>query len=268
MLKSLEDLEEELCTRIEELLSSGLLIAIKAEFEAEGTRIDELAILSELCCKFKVPLTLKVGGPSAQRDFYEAFQLCADKILVPMVESEFSLSKSLAIYSSFIKLFKDLDNNPKLSFNVETALTTKNIDSILEAIFRNNYPISEIVIGRSDLSQSLDIKDVNDDEIFTFTKSLLNKLDESIVKVNVGGNLGTSSYSFIKKLSNYGLSSFESRKCTFKCKNDLTKSEFEEIIKQSLEFEMSWLNYKKKLYSDRSEEENIRIKTISKRLEV
>ena len=69
----------------------GGVVATKAEFEAEGTRIDELAILSELCCKNSIPLTLKIGGPSAQRDIYEAFQLGATNILVPMVESKYSL---------------------------------------------------------------------------------------------------------------------------------------------------------------------------------
>ncbi len=265
-MKSLKALENDLENRLEELINLKYLIAIKAEFEAEGTRIDELAILSELCCKFKVPFTLKVGGPSAQRDFYEAFQLGANKILVPMVESDFSLSRSVAIYLSFLNLFKDLENYPKLSFNVETYLAIKNIDKIIQYIQKEDVPITEIVLGRTDLSRSLGIVDVNSNEIFNFSKNLLSKFSNSNINFTVGGNLGIKSFEFIKNLFDCGLFAFESRKCTFQCTGDLNRTKFKQIIKKSLKFELSWLNYKKKLYSDRSEEENIRIETITNRL--
>ncbi len=44
------------------------LLAIKAEFEAEGSTIEELAELSNMCTSSEIPLTLKIGGPSAQRE--------------------------------------------------------------------------------------------------------------------------------------------------------------------------------------------------------
>ena len=81
--KKLED-------RLLNLVSLNSFLAVKAEFEAEGTRIDELSVISYLCLKNQVPLTLKIGGPCAKRDIYEAFQLGASNILVPMVESEFA----------------------------------------------------------------------------------------------------------------------------------------------------------------------------------
>ena len=114
MEKNLTLLENDLSSKLDELISTEYLIAIKAEFEAEGTRIDELAILSELCCKKKVPLTLKIGGPCAQRDYYEAFQLGANNILIPMVESKFSLQKSLEIYMNFVGIFNNLESSPDL----------------------------------------------------------------------------------------------------------------------------------------------------------
>ena len=101
MNSSIFDLEKKLIS----LKSSNLLIAIKAEFEAEGTRIDELSVISYLCTKNKIPLTLKIGGPCAKRDIYEAFQLGANNILVPMVECEFALDFCYRSYISLIPAF-------------------------------------------------------------------------------------------------------------------------------------------------------------------
>ena len=114
--------------QMKRLSSMSSFLAVKAEFEAEGTRIDELAILSELCCKNSIPLTLKIGGPSAQRDIYEAFQLGASNILVPMIESKYSLLNCFEIFEKFLPLFKDLTNTPKLFINIESQLALKNID--------------------------------------------------------------------------------------------------------------------------------------------
>ena len=146
IMKEIYLFEKEL-DQVKNLIDTGGVLAIKAEFEAEVTRIDELAILSEICCKNKVPLTLKIGGPSAKRDFYEAFQIGAKNILIPMVESSFALRNAIDIYKSMINLFIDLGNIPMLSFNVESTLSIKNIDSIFQFIKNDSAPISEIVIG-------------------------------------------------------------------------------------------------------------------------
>ena len=161
--------------QMKRLSSLSSFLAVKAEFEAEGTRIDELAILSELCCKNSVPLTLKIGGPSAQRDIYEAFQLGASNILVPMIESKYSLLNCFEMFEKFLPLFKDLTNTPKLFINIESQLALKNIDSILKLIEDENLPVETIVIGRSDLSQSLMISDVDNEKMLKICIEILSK---------------------------------------------------------------------------------------------
>ena len=54
------------------------------------------------------------------------------------------------------------------------------------------------------------------------------------------------SFSFISNLSKKGLYAFESRKCTFKTYESLKKDNFNSLISSALEFELSWLNCKKK----------------------
>ena len=250
--------------QMQRLSSLSSFLAVKAEFEAEGTRIDELAILSELCCKNSIPLTLKIGGPSAQRDIYEAFQLGASNILVPMVESKYSLLNCFEIIAKFLPLFKDLTNTPKLFINIESKLALENIDSILKVIEEESLPIASIVIGRTDLSRSLEINDVDNQVMLKICSKLIMRRNN--LKVTLGGNLMNKSYKFIKTLSEKGLYAFESRKCTFQTNNLIEKNKFNSLIKAGLEFELSWLNFKKHLYSDRSQAENIRIKTIDTRL--
>ena len=119
----MKSLFKELESHLKSLLLTNNLLAIKAEFEAEGTRIDELTPLSDLCCKHNVPLTLKIGGPSAQRDIYEGFQLSATNIMVPMVESCYAVSTSSEVFERYLTSFKGLRDITNLFINIETLLT-------------------------------------------------------------------------------------------------------------------------------------------------
>ena len=139
MSKLIIDLEE----KLKKLKSSTNLLAIKAEFEAEGTRIEELSIISFLCSKYSIPLTLKIGGTCAKRDIFEAFQVGANNILVPMVESDFSLEYFINCYESFKSNFESFNNCPSISINIESIKGFENLDLILQQIKTNHSDIAD-----------------------------------------------------------------------------------------------------------------------------
>ena len=83
--------EKQMLEILSELHASHSVFSVKAEFEAEGTRNDDLLRLFDLVRRSGLSLTIKIGGCEAIRDLIECKQLGVDRIVAPMIETDYYL---------------------------------------------------------------------------------------------------------------------------------------------------------------------------------
>ena len=85
---------------LKELRDEYNVLAIKAEFEAEGSRTDELVQLNEVIFRADMQLYIKIGGCEAVRDLDQCRLLGATGIMAPMIVALCAIG-SFAIRKNF-----------------------------------------------------------------------------------------------------------------------------------------------------------------------
>jgi 4-hydroxy-2-oxoheptanedioate aldolase len=259
----MNELEYQMIEILKDLKDKGA-IEIKAEFEAEGSRLEELMRLSEVASKAGIPIILKIGGVEAITDIYNALLIGVRGIIAPMAETAFAVSKFL----NAIDVFVAEDNRRDIDFaiNIETITAYKNLDEILA--LKNIDLLHGITIGRGDLVESMHYKrdEVDRDEILDISKSIARRVKDKGLKLAVGGSITGKSDAFLRTLINDGLlDKFETRKIAFntvKCNNIVAG------IEQALHFELLWMKSKRRYYHRIKIEDEQRINALEKRLDL
>lgn len=233
--------EEKMLSILRELKEKYNAIGIRGELEAEGSRINELMLLSRLGALSSLKLFIKVGGCEAISDIRKAEELGAYGILAPMIESGFAVKKFKEairkVYGSGYCV-PNLENTKTTSglekiINIETITGYEKLEDILK---EGKKEIDTISIGRVDLSSSLGIdrSGINSDKIFNITKDIMEKSKEYGYKVNFGGGISEDAIPFIEEL--FPLNDrFETRKIVFDLTTlrDDTKKMETECLKSS-----------------------------------
>jgi 4-hydroxy-2-oxoheptanedioate aldolase len=130
--------------------SNHIPIKLKIETESEGALYSDILFMNEIASKLQIPLCVKIGGVEALRDIFEFARFNVHMFIAPMVESTFGASK----FISSLKKFKSTYPSIKGALLIETCSGLANFSRISSLVADNSDLISQVIIGRTDLSSS------------------------------------------------------------------------------------------------------------------
>jgi hypothetical protein len=259
--------EKKMLSILKKLKNSYGALSVKAEFEAEGTRTDELYRLIEIARRADLKIGLKIGGCEAIRDLMESKQIGVDYIIGPMVESSYALSKFIEaknkVYSA-----EDQEDTDFL-FNIETITTFNNLDEMIK-IASKPHGVNGAVFGRVDFSGSLGLgrEGIGGSNVITdYAIASARLCKEARLDYVVGGAVSVDTLPSLNNIYNNYLSRFETRKIIFDA-NSLNLENIKDGLIDAVHFELLWLLNKREYYKHITEEDNKRITMLENRWKI
>lgn len=252
---------QEMSSWLKKLREEFGIIAIKAEFEAEGSRKNELIMLNEVVFRNGLKTFIKIGGCEAVNDLYECRLLGAGGIMAPMIESPFAMKK----FCSAINQAYPTDEQAELEFiiNAETVSAQKVFDDILLA---GKGKVGAIAIGRTDLTASAELPGdaINGDTIFQLCQSFAQSAKKHNYIVGVGGKITLAAVPFLQKMGDI-VDRFETRKVVFDYHN--CKNRMSDAIFAALNFEYLYMLNKAEYYGEMAKEDESRLVNFKKMID-
>lgn len=256
-------LEKQMVGILKQLKKDFNVVAVKAEFEAEGTRLDEAIRLKVIVDNARLGLILKIGGAEAIRDMFDAQLLGVTGLMAPMIEGSYALRKFLGAIETYFPA--ELKKEISFGINIETIQAYNNLKEIFAT--KGIKRLSTITVGRVDFVGSLGMgrDEVNNDRIYEITESIFRQAKKPGFRTTLGGGIAVEALPFIKKLvADRLLDRYETRKIVFAVPKSFHKAG--EGIILANEFELLWLKNKKNYYATIYTEDDKRILMLRKRL--
>lgn len=208
---------------------------VKLEYESEFYDEKSAFEFAELVHRVGLDLCVKIGGFSSVQDLHLCKKMCANSIVAPMIESSYAVEKFLLCVNQIYG-----KGYPELLINIETKTAFDNLDEILE---KCDGKISGVVLGRSDLKNSLGLENPNDKIILKYCQNLSEICKNNAKKFIIGGKINADAGNFISQIPY--LTSIETRKVIFN-----VESLTEENLEKFLNFELNTLKFKKNTYTE------------------
>ncbi len=259
----MNNIEHKMLDILKRLKTEGGILAVKAEFEAEGTRTEELLRLVEIARKADLKIGLKIGGCEAIRDLIESKQIGVDYIIAPMVESEYALSKFIEAKNKIYD--RDERKDTDFLINIETKSGFERLKPIVE-LAKSEDAIDGIVFGRVDFVGSLgaDRDSVNGENITEFCITVSRECKDNHLDFVVGGAVSSDAIEALEEINQIHLTRFETRKIIFSS-GALSSQFLKRSLLDAVHFELLWLQNKRSYYSLITSEDDKRISMLDKR---
>jgi hypothetical protein len=238
--------------------------AVKAEFEAEGTRVDELLRLVELARRADLKIGLKIGGCEAMRDLMEVKQIGVDYIIAPMVETPYAMWKFIDAKNKIYNQQEQEDT--KFLTNLETITGYQNLEGMIEKANIANG-LDGLVFGRVDFVMSMGRngrEDCSKDDVTEMILNVSRSCKESNLELVVGGGVSIDSIPAIKRIYQVHLNRYETRKIIFDG-SAINLPAADRALLSAVEFELLWLKNKRDYYGNIFIEDDKRINMLESR---
>lgn len=239
---------------------------LKAEFEAEGSRFDDLVAYSNVAHATGSPLVIKIGGCEAVSDLNLAKLLGCSKVVAPMVESTFALRKFAGAAASVYGANRE--QRPLLLFNIETERSAIEHEALLDAAV--DLDIDGVVVGRGDLAESMGLArgGVEAPEVSAHLRRILTAARERGLICGFGGGVSTRTVPLVLTLRDEGIVDyFETRKVLLSPGPAVNEQELRREVLVALKFELGWLEHKRDFYATIVGEDDARIERLGSEIE-
>ena len=242
------------------------VVSVKAEFEAEGTRMDELLRLVDIARSAGLHRPVNIGGCEGIRDLYEARQIGVRYIVAPMVESVYAVQKYIGAKN--IAFSEDDQRDVDFLFNMETVNAFANLNGQVK-LAAHDGQLQGIVFGRVDYvgSAGLPRDDVNSDRVLEDVRTAAATTRDAGLDFVCGGGVSMDALPFLREVRDVHLSRFETRKVVFDG-SAVQTPRIEKALLEAVHFELLWLLNKRDYYHHITVEDAKRIEMLESRWKV